>query len=506
MKSFHAALLITLFTVSAACAQQEQRAVVRVNAAHSLEILPKRLFGSNLQWERNGDGLLVRAGETAEFDAKAMEALAPVRPSVLRFPGGTLADQFDWRAATGPAEGRGQCPGFDRKPQTIGMGIGEWIQLCRKWNADPLYTVNFNQPASEAAALVQYCNGPAGTPEGALRAQHGFPEPFRVRDWEIGNELYSAVEPGHCPAGKYVPKYLEIRRAMKAVDPGIRTGADFDLAFQQAPWVGRRYPYLLTWNNALAQGLGGELDFVSAHFYAPYDFNENPVRRAAMLAAAPTAFVHSLENLHRLFGRPVEVWVTEYNLFYDKPRFEYTAGIEGALLCAGLMIEMARSGVSAACHWSLLNNSFFGLAETGAGPARLRPAGRVMGLLRGLGGARIVRISVEAPTTDCPILGTVPTQLHTSVLRALAAASPDGRRLTLLLVHTGYTQPLAVDVEVQGFAAAQTARASSVTQKSDADESQIQVAGDGRMRLTLAPLSFTAVTLERAPAPPPPAA
>jgi len=43
---------------------------------------------------------------------------------------------------------------------------------------------------AEAAAWVEYANGPANSKYGAMRAANGHPEPFRVKYWEVGNEIW----------------------------------------------------------------------------------------------------------------------------------------------------------------------------------------------------------------------------------------------------------------------------------------------------------------------------
>ena len=48
----------------------------------------------------------------------------------------------------------------------------------------------------EAQAWVEYCNGTGNTSWANLRRQHGHPEPYRVRYWGLGNEMYGGWQIG----------------------------------------------------------------------------------------------------------------------------------------------------------------------------------------------------------------------------------------------------------------------------------------------------------------------
>ncbi len=43
------------------------------------------------------------------------------------------------------------------------------------------------------AQYVEYVNGAATTPMGKLRAANGHPEPYRVKFWGIGNEMWGSA-------------------------------------------------------------------------------------------------------------------------------------------------------------------------------------------------------------------------------------------------------------------------------------------------------------------------
>src|SRR5690606_7237650 len=93
---------------------------------------------------------------------------------------------------------------------------------CRRVGATPYLCVNTGTAtAEEAAAWVEYCNGAPETPGGKLRAQDGFPEPFDVRLWGIGNETAYTHEIGATNAFEYAATFNAFAAAMRAVDPRI---------------------------------------------------------------------------------------------------------------------------------------------------------------------------------------------------------------------------------------------------------------------------------------------
>ena len=62
----------------------------------------------------------------------------------------------------------------------------------------------------DALDLFAYCNGPPDSAWGKIRAQNGHPEPYRVKYWEIGNQVSTSPAPD-CAAvlGQLVPVHEE---------------------------------------------------------------------------------------------------------------------------------------------------------------------------------------------------------------------------------------------------------------------------------------------------------
>ena len=88
---------------------------------------------------------------------------------------------------------------------------------------------------------------------GKLRAANGHPEPYDVRYWEIGNEIWGDWVRGHSDATTYARNFNRYVKAMRAVDPSIRVIAvgDNDMA----------------WNRTVLQLATERADFLAIHHY-----------------------------------------------------------------------------------------------------------------------------------------------------------------------------------------------------------------------------------------------
>jgi alpha-N-arabinofuranosidase len=138
------------------------------------------------------------------------------------------------------------------------VGIDEFIELCRLTGGEPFVAVNAGDGTpEEAARLVEYCNGPTGSTYGAKRAANGHPEPYGVKLWAIGNEVFGDWQGGHVDEETYARRLVAFAKAMRAVDPSVKLVA-----------AGGRYWKYPRWNQALFEIAKGHFDYLSLHSYA----------------------------------------------------------------------------------------------------------------------------------------------------------------------------------------------------------------------------------------------
>ena len=140
--------------------------------------------------------------------ADVLARVKALRPAFVRWPGGNVAQDYHWQWGVGPRDQRKTWTNLSWKnePEPSDFGTDEFIRFCRNINAEPSITVNVEgdgATAEEAAAWVEYCNGPATSKYGAMRARNGHPQPYGVKLWEVGNEIWGSWVRGHSDAQTY---------------------------------------------------------------------------------------------------------------------------------------------------------------------------------------------------------------------------------------------------------------------------------------------------------------
>jgi alpha-N-arabinofuranosidase len=149
-----------------------------------------------------------------------IEHMRKIKAPVIRYPGGCFADSYDWRDGIGPADKRPRRTNFWANDETGTapashsydpnlVGTNEFVHFCKLIGAEPYLAANVrSQPAATFYQWVEYCNSPAGSTSLAdQRAAAGYPDPFRVKYWGVGNESWGC-------GGEFTPQEyaVEFRR------------------------------------------------------------------------------------------------------------------------------------------------------------------------------------------------------------------------------------------------------------------------------------------------------
>ncbi len=163
---------------------------------------------------------------TGGYRPDLLQAVMDLKPATIRWPGGSYVHTsggYDWKGGVGPQSKRVGKVGWDELDPSS-FGTDEFIALCRKLGAEPVIVVYMgpqttgadrSKQLQDAVDWVEYCNGPASSKWGAMRAANGHPEPYHVKYWEIDNEVWN-TEPA-----EYVKILQSFVGAMKKVDPSI---------------------------------------------------------------------------------------------------------------------------------------------------------------------------------------------------------------------------------------------------------------------------------------------
>jgi len=206
------------------------------------------------------------------------EMVVSMKPSIIRFPGGSYVSTDPdkapkWLTELGPIEDRPGHPALGvTSPwgyrHNDGLGFHELLQFAEDLGAEPIY--NFQGGAASRADLnkpetyitgepldrliqeilwgIEYANGAATTTWGARRVANGHPASFNMKYVQIGNENLS--KPFH-------ENYIKIYDAIKKKYPDIQViwGGD---------WIGNNQ------HGYKSDGLmpeGSTAEIIDEHFY-----------------------------------------------------------------------------------------------------------------------------------------------------------------------------------------------------------------------------------------------
>ena len=355
--------------------------------------------------------------------ADTLKLLKELDSPVYRWPGGNFVSGYHWKDGIGDPDRRPPR----KNPAWKGIehndfGIDEFMVFCREVGTEPLVVVNSGLgPVEMAVEELQYANGGPDTPQGKLRAKNGHPQPYGVKWWGIGNEMYGKWQLGHMPLEQYVEKHNRFADAMRAADASIKligVGA-----------VG-------SWSETMLARCADRMDLISEHFYV----QEKPDVIAHVRQAAGR--VRSIADAHRRYRKEIEalegkempVALDEWNYWYG-PHVYGELGtqyfLKDALGVAAALQEFARqSDVYFMANYAQTVN-VIGCIKTSKTDATFDTTGLPLALYR-------------------KHLGTIPVETTAGgPLDAVAAWTSDRKTLTLAVVNPA-SEKLDVPLKVEG--------------------------------------------------------
>ena len=390
---------------------------------------------------------LMRTDNVDGFRRDLLEHTRQAKPPIFRWPGGNMASGYQWRDGVGPQDRRPTR--WDRAWNAWvynDMGTDEFIRYCRLLNAEPRICVNAGEgTAADAAAWVEYCNGSTDTPMGALRARNGHPNPFHVKYWDVGNEIWGHWQLGHVGPEHYALRAVEFARAMRQVDPDIvliASGVPTD-SFDN-------------WNRRALPICGRFMDMLSVHDYSDYDARDPLTVNWPKLLAAPVRIETMLRETARIAreaaGKPLPLTFDEWNTTPTDPANHDTHSLGDGLYAAGVFHAMHRCGNDVPIgHLALLAN-VLGAIRTDQTRLAETPVFQVFRLYADHSAPRMVQVRTESTT-----LHGVPT------VDAVASLSEDRRLLHITAINRHSHDAAEVTWHLGAFAATGEARMSLLT-------------------------------------------
>src|SRR5206468_3741303 len=162
---------------------------------------------------------------------------------------------------------------------------------------------------------VEYCNGTGNTSWANLRRQHGHPDPYRVRYWGLGNEMYGGWQIGNMNAHDYVKKARAFAMVMKRTDPSIEL-----IGCGQNGWS--------EWDEITLGGLAELIDFHSIHLYTGGPdhyatvFQSHQAERAIRICSA---LIERVRHAQRI-AHPIHIAFDEWNVWWRTRSHEDRVG------------------------------------------------------------------------------------------------------------------------------------------------------------------------------------
>ncbi len=231
--------------------------------------------------------------------------LKELNSPVYRWPGGNFVSGYNWRDGIGEPDKRPPR----KNPAWKGIehddvGIHEFMDLMKLIDSEAYIAINTGKgTVDEVAQEVEYINGSADTPMGKLRAQNGHPEPFNVKWWAVGNEMYGNWQLGHMPLEQYVQKHNQVAQAMWKIDP--------DAKLVGVGNVGK-------WSQTMLRVCSDYMNLLSEHIYCKE--NKDVVKHTKQLASeikrVADAHRKYRRDINEIAGKDIRIAMDEWNYWY----------------------------------------------------------------------------------------------------------------------------------------------------------------------------------------------
>jgi len=375
---------------------------------------------------RVGAVSLMPADNVHGMRADVLALLKRLGSPLYRWPGGNFVSGYDFRDGLGEVDRRPPR----KNPAWWGLesndfGLDEFIAFCRQVGAEPLIVVNSGRgDVKMALAELQYANGAPDTPMGKLRAKNGHREPYAVKWWGIGNEMYGRWQLGYMPLEKYIVKHNKFAAAMRAADRRVKLVA-----------VGHRGK----WSEGMMQNSAGHMDLISEHFYCGEKTSLDKHVSQISLSVKRIADAHRQyrKRFDSLKGRDIRVALDEWNYCYSwRPPYVYgqlghRCYLKDCLGTAAGLHELIRSGdIIFMANYSITVN-VIGCVKATKTAAAMATTGLVMQLYRKHFGMLPLAVKSNAPTDVAAAL----TEDRRTL--TLAIVNPTTKKLDLPLAVTG---------------------------------------------------------------------
>jgi alpha-L-arabinofuranosidase len=342
---------------------------------------------------------------------------------VYRWPGGNFVSGYNWMDGIGERDKRPprKNPAW-KGVEPNDVGIHEYMELMELLDAEPFIAVNTGLGTVEEVALeIEYCNSTVDTKMGQLRAANGHPEPYKVKWWAVGNEMYGDWQLGHMPLEEYVKKHNLVAEAIWKVDRDaqlIAVGSVGD------------------WSKTMLSESADNMNLLSEHIYCKQldNVSDHIGQLANEIKRVADAHRAYRESIPGLADKNIRIAMDEWNYWYG-PYIYGELGVRYHLKDA--------LGVARGLHEYYRNSDIYFMANYAQ-------------TVNVIGCIKTTPTSAAFDATGLPLklyrhhFGTIPVQIENlnPALDVAVATTPERDKITVAIVNsTGIPESVKLDFQ-----------------------------------------------------------
>ncbi|RHW18918.1 alpha-N-arabinofuranosidase [Sphingomonas gilva] len=426
--------------------------------------LDRRVFGTFV--EHMGrcvyGGIYEPGHPTADADGFRGDVLALTRelgPTTVRYPGGNFLSGYNWEDGVGPKEDRPVRLDLAwGSTETNQFGTNEFMAWVRKAGIEPMFAVNLGtRGPAEAQNLLEYCTHPGGTKYSELRKSHGYPEPYDIKFWCLGNEMDGPWQTGAKTAYEYGRIATETAKVMRWTKGDLQLAACGSSA--------RTMPTYGAWEYEVLDQCFDQVDFISLHQY--FENHENEVDRFLTVIDDLESFIVEVAAIadavaaKRRSAKRIMLSVDEWNVWYrarsgeqlrsatweQAPKLlEEIYNFEDALVVGGALLVMMNNAdrVKSACIAQLVNVIGPIMTETG-GPAWRQTIFHPFAQASRYGHGEVLRLNIDTGSFKAGNQDAAP------LLVATAVHDAETGQATIFALNRSTDQEMALSAELRGL-------------------------------------------------------
>ena len=348
-------LALLLLIVSGATVQA-QNARIKIDPDRTIGEISPLLYGNFVEHlGRCVYGGVYEPGSALADDAgmrkDVLQAAKDLNVTITRYPGGNFVSNYHWLDGVGPK----RTPRMElawARLETNEFGTNEFMNLAKKMGTEPYFAVNLGTGTIEEAQWwVEYTNVKEGPYYAELRKEHGYPEPYNIKYWSLGNEMDGPWQMGHLNSTDYTKKAREASKLMKRTDPRIKLIAAGSSNYRQGADPDE-------WNATVLHELRDEIDYIALHIYVGnpsdnyYNFVSTPLVMEDRTRVVRGMIDREMQHARRGNRDPIYIAWDEYNVWYRARRGEDARGtraleekynLEDALVIGGFLNGFVRN-------------------------------------------------------------------------------------------------------------------------------------------------------------------